>query len=156
MFAVPLLAIGGLQHDPAAVATGIMVTAIFAPLILVLAWWYPRLVITPDTIERHNVGYTLRTPWGNVARIRLARGSEGLILRGPMEERGAYRFAKAATFRFGIETASLYDRDVLELIRQRRFIPLEAFYYWFKHGMLRYEIERYAPWLADDLRARSR
>lgn len=38
-----------------------------------------------------------------------------------------------------------YDPEVIELMRGRRFIPLDAFAYWWRHGDLDKEIERRAP-----------
>jgi hypothetical protein len=151
LFAIPLLAVGIWMNDPAALATGILFSLITAPIFAVSGWWYPRLVLTSNRIERYNLGYRLTTTWDNVADIRLVKGSEGFILRQSMEDKGAYLFARAANLRFGIGLIRLYDPEVLSLIRERRFLPIEAFAYWLKHGELGHRIALQAPWLADQL-----
>jgi hypothetical protein len=155
LIVLPLVLFGDLEKNPAAVAAGTTVWAVFFAVFVVAGWWYPRLILGQHTVERKNIGYTLKTHWGNIGGIRLEPGSEGFILRYPMEDRGAYRFAIAAKARFGNGGIRPYNRDVLALIGERRFLPIEAFAYWLRHGSLRREIERRAPWLTDDLKTRT-
>lgn len=42
----------------------------------------------------------------------------------------------------------LYNVDQVRLLAERRFIPIEAFAYWLKHGPLRDDLARHAPSVA--------
>ena len=145
VFAIPLLVGGVWSGDMALVATGGLCSLILLPIFAICGWWYPRLVVTSKNLVRHNVGYTLTVNWENVAELRLTKGFEGLVLHQPMEDSGAARFAIAASSRFGTGLILLYPPEVLDLIRARRFFPLESFAYWLKHGTLGEDIVRYAP-----------
>ncbi len=125
-----------------------MFNLVTLPIFAICGWYYPSLVLTPEGISRYNVGYTLSTSWDNIIELRLTRGFEGLILRQPMEDRGAHRFAVAAGARFGIGAVPLYPTEIVKMIKAHRFIPIEAFAYWFKHGKLGDEIAGYAPGIA--------
>jgi hypothetical protein len=149
LFVLPLVVVGVWAQDPAALATGVLTGAILAAVFIPAAWWFPRLALSEESVSRRNVGYRLATSWDNVAELRLTRGSEGFVLRQAMDDAGARRFAAAAaSVRILPGAFRLYPGDVLELITDRRFIPLESFAYWWKHGDLGLEIARHAPWLA--------
>ena len=140
---VPLAIWGALIRDSALLITAALVAVVLAPIFVVSGWYYPKLILTEEGIERRNIGYRLRASWENIETARWKRGIEGLILRRPMADKGAFRFAATATARF--DGVHMYDPEVIKLIRERRFIPLEAFAYWGCHGDLHQEIERRVP-----------
>lgn len=148
VFAVPLLIGGLVTGEPGLLVGGVLVSAIMLPLLL----WVDlaaKLIVTADGIETRQVGARLQSSWANVAGLRLVPGSEGFILREPMSGTGPQRFAGASQVRF--QGAAFYDDVRLQLIRELRFIPIEAFAYWWKRGDLRATILRFAP----DLEART-
>ncbi len=145
VFVLPLIIGGILSHNQGLLLTGAIVFLIMAPIFLLTAWRYPRLVLTPFGVERHDIGYVLTSTWHNVAEMRSDKGSQGLILRQPMEDKGAYRFARFASSRFSMGGASLYPPEVRHLIRTRRFIPMEAFAHWLRQGDLFREIQSRLP-----------
>jgi hypothetical protein len=44
-----------------------------------------------------------------------------------------------------IQYMRIYDDLQSRLLSERRFIPIEAFAYWLKHGQLRDDLARHAP-----------
>jgi hypothetical protein len=142
LFAVPLLIGGLVTGEPGLLVAGVLVSAIMLPLLL----WVDltaKLILTAEGIETRQVGARLQSSWANVAGLRLVPGSEGFVLREPMSGSGPQRFASASHVR--IRGAALYDDVRLQLISELRFIPIEAFAYWLKHGDLRAAIARVAP-----------
>lgn len=127
------LALGGLASDPALLIAAAIVTVILVP-IFALAIGSARLRVSDDGIELHQLGWRVSTPWDNIAGVRLVRGREGLVLHQPLAGKGAERLAAAAGMRFS--GASFYDAEQQRLIAEQRFIPVEAFAYWFDHGDL--------------------
>jgi len=141
---LPLLAGAVALRDPAICVSALVVAVILGSIFGVAGWAYPKLRVYPQGISRHDIGYTLSTTWGNVEALWEDPATAGLVLRYPMETRAAFRFANAA------EAASFrglpfYPPEALSLIRERRFIPLEVFSYWFRKGDLLHEIRRHAP-----------
>src|SRR5262249_8863431 len=111
-------------------------TIVFSPLMI-----YPRLILSEEGITLHQVGYKLETTWANVAELHDFRSSEGLILHRSMECRGAYlmRFFAYRTLQY----SRIYDDLQSRYLSERRYIPIEAFAYWLKHGQLRDDLARY-------------
>ena len=142
--------VGGAWYasDPALLIVGAIVGLIIGSVFAIAGWWYPRLVVDTGGIALCQLGWSLSTTWENVAAARLIRGSEGLILRQPLNSKGANTLA---AFRgVGVAGAAYYGPEQQQLIAERRFIPLEAFEYWFRHGDLREVIVGRAPWIADN------
>ncbi|MGQ0762131.1 MAG: hypothetical protein ACT4OT_08965 [Acidobacteriota bacterium] len=57
-------------------------------------------------------------------------GSQGLVLHHPMECRGAIVFGAARN------VGGLFNEEQIQLIAERRFVPIEPFAYWLKKGQL--------------------
>lgn len=111
---------------------------LFSPLVI-----YPRLELSAKGITLRQIGYKLETTWDNVAQLHDVRSREGLILHLPMECRGA--FVMRAFSSRSIQYMRIYDDLQRRLLSERRFIPIEAFAYWLKHGQLRDDLARHAP-----------
>jgi hypothetical protein len=111
---------------------------LFSPLVI-----YPRLELTAKGITLRQIGYQLGTTWDNVAQLHDVRSREGLILHRPMECRGA--FLMRAFSRRSIHYMRIYDDLQSRLLSERRYIPIEAFAYWLKHGQLRDDLASHAP-----------
>ena len=112
--------------------------------LLYLLLRYSRLELTERGIKLYQIGYTLETEWDNVAALYDVGGAEGLVLHRPMQGRGAsvlrgFRHTGAGA---GVR---LYNHEQVPLLAERRFIPIEAFAYWLKHGRLRDDLLRHAP-----------
>jgi hypothetical protein len=152
LLVLPLVAIGVWGHDPAALFVGLLAGLILAVIFIAAAWRFPRLALGEAGVIQHNLGYRLATSWDNIAELRRTRGSQGFVLRRPMDDAGARRYARsAAVLRIAPGVFRLYPPEVLQLITERRYIPIEAFAYWLTHGDLEREIARRAPWLARPL-----
>lgn len=146
LFVLPLL-LGGLwMRDGAMLAAGALAGVIAIPS-LVLVWCKPRLVLSAAGVVRDDFGYRLESPWENIAELRLVPGSEGFVLRAPMASPAARRFSAATRTRLAPAAVRLYPPEVLGLIAQDRFIPIEAFAYWLRRGDLARDIAARAPWL---------
>lgn len=142
VFTIPL-AVGGLvSGESALLTTAVLASAIMIPII-VWALRMARLTLTPEAVELRQAGATLRSSWANVQEIRLVRGAEGFVLREPMESRGAERYA--TTSQVVIRGAQMYDADRRQLLAEKRFIPIETFAYWLRHGDLKEVLARYVP-----------
>jgi hypothetical protein len=129
----------------ALVLTALFLCACAALLHLLLR--YTRLVISERGVRLYQIGYTLETDWGNVARLSEQTGARGLVLHRPMQCRGAS--VLRAFRRVGTPAgARFYGDEQVRLLAERRLIPLDAFAYRLKHGRLREELERRAPSLA--------
>lgn len=136
------LVVGGLAfNDAAATLIGSVVGAILGTVFAAAGWLYPRLVLDASGIQLQQLGYTLSAKWEDVIGLRRERGTEGLILGRPLEGRGAALSAYLATSRF------LTAIEIREFVAARRYIPIESFAYWLRHGDLENEIVRYVPHL---------
>ena len=60
-----------------------------------------------------------------------------------MDCRGANVFGVARN------VGELFNEEQIQLIAERRFIPIEPFAYWLKKGQLRDDLIRHAPALGD-------
>ena len=105
---------------------------------------YSRLELSERGVKVYQIGYTLETAWDNVAALYDVAGAEGLVLHQPMQCRGAsvLRAFRKTGARAGLR---LYNDEQVLLLAERRFIPIEAFAYWLKHGRLRDDVVRHAP-----------
>ena len=105
---------------------------------------YTRLELSGRGVKLYQFGYTLETEWDNVAALYDVAGAQGLVLHRPMQCGGA---AVLRAFRNTGAPASLrlYNDEQVRLLAERRFIPIEAFAYWLKHGRLRDDLVRNAP-----------
>ena len=144
LFALPLAAGGVVTGETALLLTAAIVTAITLP-IFVWAVQRARLTLTPGGVELRQAGGRLSTTWANVETVHMVPRAEGFVLREPMPGGAAERYADAA--QLVVRGAPLYDPWRRQLLAERRFIPIDAFAYWFTHGDLRPVIESYAPGL---------
>jgi hypothetical protein len=112
--------------------------------VLYLLLRFTRLELSESGIKLCQLGYTLETPWDNVAALYDVPHAEGLVLHRPMQSQGssvlrAFRNTGAgAGLRF-------YNVEQVALLTEQRLIPIEAFAYWLRHGRLRDDLMRYAP-----------
>ena len=104
---------------------------------------YTRLVLSPEGVKLYQFGYRLETAWSNVANLYDMPGAQGLVLHRPMDCRGAKVFS---AFR---NVGGLFNSEQMQLIAERRFIPIEPFAYWLKHGRLRDDLISRAPALVN-------
>jgi hypothetical protein len=148
--ALPLLLIAGEKHDWP-LLTVVAVVALGTVLIPLELVRVSRLVLSAEGIDLR--GFRDRksglfTRWENVAAIRLEKpGAEGLILKEPLQGRDAERLAR---FRGAmINGAPMNDSEKRDLLGEHRFLPIEPFAYWIRHGDLWEQIRNHAPWLAD-------
>jgi hypothetical protein len=109
----------------------------FAALIYLIVR-YTRLVLSSDGIKLYQFGYQLETTWDNVSHFYDMPGAQGLVLHRPMDCRGAKVFGAARN------VGELFSEDEIQLIAERRFIPIEPFAYWLKRG-LRDDLNRRVP-----------
>jgi hypothetical protein len=107
---------------------------------------YTRLVLSADGIKLYQFGYVLETGWDNVAYLDDSPDSEGLVLHRPMDCSGA--FTLSAGRNINIKGATLFSAEQLQLIAERRLIPLNPFAYWLKNGQLRDDLARREPALS--------
>ena len=142
----------GAMFAPAADAKALLATA--GTLILIMLPFQllvdrTKLKISSEGVRLKQTGYTLETPWTNVAGMRLMRASEAFITTAPMTGKGVERLAKMRTF--GMIGAPLYDAEQQALLAEHRLIPIEAFAWHLRHGKLRDDIVRFAPHLKEAL-----
>lgn len=141
-----LLIGGGLFFDSpdgkAMLVTALLIILIMLPFQLILNW--TRLELSEKSVRLRQVGYTLETPWSNVAEIRLGRGREGFVTSEPIPGKGAARLARFSGLRVR-GGARLYDEEQRALLAEHRLIPIEAFAWHLRRGTLRTDIARCGP-----------
>jgi len=137
MLALPYLEPDAPDTGNVVIYIGIFFFAFAAVMYLILR--YTRLVLSADGIKLYQFGYKLETGWDNVANFYDMSGAQGLVLHHPMDCRGAKVFG---AFR---NVGELFNEEQIQLIAERRFIPIEPFAYWLKHGQLRDDLIRRAP-----------
>ena len=122
--------------------TAILMLACACLLFLVLR--FTRLELSGKGIKLYQIGYTLETAWDNVAGLYDVRGAEGLVLHRPMACRGAavLRGFRNTSIGGGLR---LYNAEQVQLLADRRLIPIDAFAYWLKRGRLRDDLVSRAP-----------
>ena len=121
--------------------------------ILLFSAWYPRLTLSAEGIRaRGAIGYSsILVPWHNVERVWLRANKEGLILRAPLQNRAANRWKNWTGISY--MGARLFDDEQQRYINEQRYLPLQIFAYWLRHGDLSAELANRAPALAGDLEA---
>jgi hypothetical protein len=85
----------------------------------------------------------LSAPWSNIAGLRLERGREGIVTHHPLQGAGAVKLA--ALRGVGLDYTPMYNEEQRALMAQRRWIPIEAFAWYLKHGPLREDFVHFAP-----------
>ena len=112
--------------------------------LLYLVLRFSRLELSETGIKLYQIGYTLETAWDNVAALYDVGGAEGLVLHRPMRCRGAsvLRGFRNTSIGGGLR---FYNVEQVELLADRRFIPIEAFAHWLKRGRLRHDLVCRAP-----------
>jgi hypothetical protein len=101
---------------------------------------FTRLELSAECVKLRQIGYTLETGWDNVASLYDVRGAEGIVLHRPMPSRGASVLRGFRNLGTGAGV-SFYNVEQVRLLAERRFIPIDAFAYWLKHGRLREELK---------------
>jgi len=150
MFVAALLIGAWLDKDPASrralCLTAGTVFLIGLPFFFIVR--YTRLTISPDGVEVRQFGWTVGAAWDNVAALCLDPGAQGLELRRPMTGWGAKILAggNAMVSRM----VMFYPPEHKKLVDEHRWIPVEPFGWWFRHGQLRQDIARHAPWLFEE------
>jgi hypothetical protein len=145
----PFVALGlglwALGPDESTRAAGAVVVAVMAVCLGGWQWLVSRttLVLTPAGVQLRQAGMHLAASWSDVQALCLVRGREGLVLRTPLAGRGAARLAALSGIAVG--GAPLYDDEQRALMRERRFIPIEAFAWHAYHGTLATDVARLAP-----------
>lgn len=137
-----VLAVGADEGDRSA---GIAVVALMAACFAAFEWLLRRtyVALTADAVELHQIGMQLRAAWPDVVALSVRRGREGFIVRAPLEDAAAGRYA--ALRGIGAFGVPLYDEQQRALLAERRFIPIEAFAWHVRHGTLVQEVARLAP-----------
>ena len=120
--------------------------------LLILIWLPFQIILQRTRLELSfegvclwQTGYKLEAPWTDVARVRLDRGCEGFITSVPMTGKGADRLARFRGVSMRYATVQAYDDEQRALLAERRLIPIEAFAWYLRRGMMRADIEKFAP-----------
>lgn len=103
---------------------------------------YTRLVLSPEGVKLYQFGYRLETMWNNIDYLDDSE-IQGLVLRRSMECSEAYTLSNARNL--AINGEAFYTGEQIRLLAERRFIPLNAFAYWFDRGNLREDLNTYIP-----------
>jgi hypothetical protein len=150
LLTVPFLFMTWFKHEWGAFAL-IAIAAVLTVLIPLEIAWVSRLVLTAEGIELrgfHGRKSSLSTPWSNIAAIRTdKKGAEGLITKEPLQGRAAEWLSRFRNVM--MNGAPLYDAEKRLLLGEQRYIPIEIFAFWLRHGDLWEQIREHAPWLAD-------
>jgi len=122
---------------------GIAIALLIAPFLLAWHWFVrkTRLEIFAETMRLCEFGGGMEVPWKDINGFRADRGHEGFITAQPMQSRGAEGLAAYAT------SMHLYDARDMQLISERRFIPIKPFACHLRHGDLREVVAAHAPHL---------
>ncbi|MCA9130861.1 MAG: hypothetical protein KDB22_27440 [Planctomycetales bacterium] len=127
---------------------GMIVVGVFVSLLLAPVSWFVvfqvRLVFTDEGIVLRNYPWNLETSWDNVSEFYRQRGKEGFILLVPMESKGADNLARSVGREAGVNNA-IYRGGHPELAADRRFIPIEPFGFWLRHGRLADVVAKHRP-----------
>lgn len=141
---------------PALDARVLLTTAGLVFLVVMPFDWiarWTRLELSPGGVRLRQFGYTLETQWTNIAELRLRQGREGFVTKEPMTGKGP--MVLASFRKLGVGRTTFYDDEQRQLLGQRRFIPIEAFAWYLRHGKLADDISRFAPHLTPSLEATS-
>ncbi len=104
-----------------------------------------RLEVSAAGVKLRQIGYTLETAWTNVETLRMDKGQEGFVTREPIKSRGAELLSSMRGVAFGLGRMPIYDGTARQLLRQHRYIPIEAFAWHVRHGELADDLNRLAP-----------
>lgn len=104
---------------------------------------YARLELNTHGVRLRQVGMNLAAPWSDIAALRLERRREGFVTRNPISGSGAGRLA--ALRGFGYAGAAMYHEEQQRAMAERRWIPIEAFSWHLRRGLLRQDLETLAP-----------
>jgi hypothetical protein len=123
-------------------------SALFTLILLPFAalTWHARLVLTPEGIAHHQLGYTVRSPWPNLVSLDLTAGCEALHLDQPGTHSRLLRWStQVAAGAAPRMTAGLFgDANALA---QGRLILLAPFMQHWRRGPLQDDLRRWAPHL---------
>jgi hypothetical protein len=133
--------------DPKSGGAAIAIACLIAPFLLVWHWFVrkTRLEISAGSLRLREVGGGMEVPWTDINGFRADRGHEGFITAQPMQSRGAENLAAYAG------PMQMHDQRDLQLIGERRFIPIKPFACHLRHGDLREVIAARAPHLREAL-----
>jgi len=133
--------------EPKTRGAGIALMLLMAPFILLWHWLARRmrLTISRQGLCTTELGGKLEIPWAGIIGFRGTPGHEGFVAAEPIASKGAENLVNNAS------AYALFDEQDLQLIRERRFIPMRAFAWHFRHGDLCAVIAEYAPHLKDAL-----
>ena len=120
--------------------------AVWLAVLLGITWLVrrARLEISDEGICLRQTGYRLEAKWSDVTELIVERGREGFVTRRPVGGKGAERLAAAAS----VSGYSQFDEAQRALLDAHRLIPIEAFAWHLRKGMLGRDIRRCAPHLA--------
>lgn len=111
--------------------------------------WQSRLVVTAEGIAHHQLGYTVRSAWGNLAVLWTASVPELLLLDQPGTNSRLLRYSTRILQVFSPGLASgLFGAP--NALAEGRIIFLAPFMSHWKRGPLREELLRHAPGLFDE------
>lgn len=116
---------------------------------LIFCMSYTRMSISEKGIDvRGTLGFKpLFVPWENIERIRAKHGSEALILKESLQTKSAKSMANWSGIY--IRGVPYYDDEQRGFINQLRYVPIDAFGWWFEHGNLKTKIQEFAPSLIE-------
>jgi hypothetical protein len=132
-------------QDDASRLAAVVVAGVLSVCLAAWEWLVRRttLVLSATGVQLHQLGMDLAVPWCEIEELRLVRGREGLIVRRPLASKGAQRLA--ALGGIGAYGAPLYDDEQRTLIAERRWIPIEPFAWYARHGSLVADVALFAP-----------
>ncbi len=128
-------------------ATGValIVFLCMAPTLAILFFcaWFPRIIVGPDGLRfRGAIGFSSQLiPWTNVERLRLKPSGEGVILREPLQTRAAAHWKNWTGVAF--MGARFFDDEEQKYIDQQRYVQIQPFAFWLRHGDLATQIAHY-------------
>ncbi|MEP7182693.1 MAG: hypothetical protein ABI886_10925 [Betaproteobacteria bacterium] len=131
------------ENQAVLIAAGV-VTLIMLPFFGII--WQSRLVLTPEGIEHHQFGYTVRSSWANLESLSLSPGAEALYLREPGTTSRLLRISVRLLKLSGLAAGLVGDPTS---IAEGRMIFLGPFMAQWKRGALRDDVLRWAPDLFD-------
>jgi hypothetical protein len=124
--------------------------AILMSVFLGLWQWlvsYTRLELSAGGVALRQFGWRLEAPWDRIDHLRMDRGREGFVVTEPMQTKGARRLASVSGF--GMYGTSMYSDEQRYWMENGQWIPVEPFFYAFRKGPMKTDIERFAPGLLE-------
>lgn len=114
-----------------------------------LTFWYLAcitLLLSPAGVRVRNFGITMEAPWSDVEAVVFEGAGYGLVLNKPAQGRGAKRFALFADTQT-FPGVPLLGRTQRHWQRQERWLSLDNFRWWIRHGDLLERLDSFAPQL---------